>query len=213
MARGRLITVEGLDGAGKSTVAARLRDAIAARDVRARVLREPGGVALSEYLRVLVQNTEVEIGARAEALIYAAARAQLVEQEVNPALEDGEWIVLDRFADSSLAYQGGGRSLGVRDVRSINEFATRSLAADRTLLLHLDVATARGRAAGRGGEPDRLEREEEEFFIKVARAYDELALAEPRRIRVIDASQPLERVLAVAESAIADLLPPARSSG
>ena len=187
-----LITVEGLDGAGKTTLVAGL--AAALDDVV--VLREPGGVDLSERVRALVKDPALEVHPRAEALLYAAARAQLVAEELRPLLERGQWVLLDRFVDSSLAYQGAGRGLGVEEIRALNAFATGGLAPDRTLLLRIDPATGRGRLAGRGGEPDRLERAGDGFFAAVAAAYDALAAAEPERIAVIDAAQPPEAVLA-----------------
>ena len=113
MARGRLITIEGLDGAGKTTLAKELERALGARVGAVRVLREPGGVELAERVRALVKDPELRVGARAEALLYAAARAQLVEEAVAPLLDSGVWVLLDRFVDSSLAYQGVGRELGI----------------------------------------------------------------------------------------------------
>lgn len=205
MPRGRLITIEGLDGAGKTTVAAGLVQSLAERGVEARALREPGGVELSERVREVVKDPDLVVGARAEALLYAAARAQLVEQAVQPLLDRGRWVLLDRFVDSSLAYQGAARGLGIEAVRAINELATGGLRADRTLLLRVDPATGRERQAGRGIEPDRLEREDEGFFTAVAAAYDELAASDPDRIRVLDASAPAAAVLAAAVAAVADL--------
>ena len=161
MARGRLITIEGLDGAGKTTLAAGLERELAARGLAVRALREPGGVELSERVRELVKDPALTVGARAEALLYAAARAQLVEEALVPLLDAGVWVLLDRFVDSSLAYQGAGRELGVEEVRAINEFATGGqtpgptaggqtpgpnrtaggLTPDRTLLLRVAPAT------------------------------------------------------------------------
>src|SRR5947209_7767221 len=135
---GRLITIEGIDGAGKTTLATGLASALGERGVDVRTLREPGGVPAAERLRQLVKDPALRIGARAEALVYAAARAQLVEEAVVPLLRGGAWVLLDRFVDSSLAYQGGGRSLGVDAVEAINEFATGGLRPDRTLLLTVD---------------------------------------------------------------------------
>src|SRR2546421_7435440 len=112
MTRGRLITIEGLDGAGKTTLAMGLLDAIKQRGIDARLLREPGGVEAAERIRELVKDPGVRIGSRAEALLYAAARAQLVDEALHPLLNAGTWVLLDRFLDSSLAYQGGGRQLG-----------------------------------------------------------------------------------------------------
>lgn len=204
---GRLITIEGIDGAGKSTLAAGLRDELQRRGVTARLLREPGGVEASERVRALVKDPDVQIGPRAEALLYAAARAELVQQLIGPALDRGSWVLLDRFVDSSLAYQGGGRELGVEAVRALNEFATGGLRPDRTLLLWLDGGAARQRANARGEAPDRLEREPDEFFARIAAAYASLADAEPHRIRRLDAEQPAPVVLQAAIASIADLLP------
>ncbi|HMJ01637.1 MAG TPA: dTMP kinase [Conexibacter sp.] len=206
MARGRLITIEGLDGAGKTTLARGLVEALAARGIDVTLMREPGGVAASERIRTLVKDPGLQVGARAEALLYAAARAQLVEEALAPALARGEWVLLDRFVDSSLAYQGGGRALGVEAVQAINAFATGGLQPDRTLLLRIDPALGRARQDGRGEAPDRLERERDAFFEAIAVAYDELAAAEPRRIRALDASAEPPAVLAAALAALEDLL-------
>jgi dTMP kinase len=186
-----LITIEGIDGAGKSTLAA----ALAARLPGAVLLREPGGVALAERLREVVKDPGLRVGARAEALIYAAARAQLVEEAVAPELARGRTVLLDRFVDSSLAYQGAGRALGIEAVRAINDFATGGLRPDRTLLLRIDPARGRARAAGRGEAPDRLELEADGFFAAIAAAYDELAAAEPERFVVLDATRPPQELV------------------
>ena len=205
--RGRLITIEGLDGAGKTTLARGIVDALAERGVEARLLREPGGVAAAERIRTLVKDPGLRVGARAEALLYAAARAQLVEEALVPLLDAGAWVLLDRFVDSSLAYQGAGRALGIEAVRAINAFATGDIAADRTLLLRIDPALGRSRQDGRGEAPDRLEQEADAFFAAIAAAYDELAAAEPQRIRTLDASADAPAVLAAALAALEDLLP------
>jgi dTMP kinase len=205
MARGRLITIEGLDGAGKTTLAAGLERVLAARGLGVRALREPGGVELAERVRALVKDPGLRVGARAEALLYAAARAQLVEEAVTPLLESGAWVLLDRFVDSSLAYQGAGRELGVDAVQAINDFATGGLRADRTLLLRVPPRLGRARQAGRGESPDRLEREDEVFFRAIATAYDRLAAEEPERVRVIDSSPGPGAVLDAALDALADL--------
>ncbi|MEX1141131.1 MAG: dTMP kinase [Thermoleophilaceae bacterium] len=206
MARGRLITIEGLDGAGKTTLAAHLADALRARGVGVELLREPGGVEASERIRTLVKDPALTIGARAEALLYAAARAQLVEEALAPLLDGGDWVLLDRFVDSSLAYQGGGRGLGVEVVAAINEFATGGLRPDRTLLLEVDPALGRARQGTRLEGFDRLEREEEAFFARIAAGYDELARREPERVRRVDASGAPEDVLAAALAELDDVL-------
>ncbi len=224
--RGTLITIEGIDGAGKTTLAHALQGELAVRAAGGRpveLLREPGGVEVSERIRALVKDPALELLARTEVLLYAAARAQLVEERVQPLLRDGAVVLLDRFVDSSLAYQGGGRALGVDRVRAINQFATGGLTPDRTLLLRVSPAEGRARqlerarqgegrhsgedAHARGGahEPDRLEREGEGFYAAIAAAYDKLAHDEPERISVIDASQTPELVLRDALAALQGL--------
>jgi dTMP kinase len=199
MPRGRFITVEGLDGAGKTTVVEGLAAALGDVDV----LREPGGVELSERIRTLVKDPALDVHPRAEALLYAAARAQLVAERLEPLLAAGRSVLLDRFVDSSLAYQGAGRGLGVDAVRDLNTFATGGLVPDRTLLLRIDPAVGLARAAGRPQDADRLEREAPAFFAAIAAAYDALAAAEPDRFAVIDATQPPDAVLADCLAALA----------
>jgi len=203
---GTLITIEGLDGAGKSTLATGLVAALADRGTHVELLREPGGVVLSERIRTLVKDPALTVDPRAEALLYAAARAQLVAERLRPLLEAGTWVLLDRFVDSSLTYQGAGRGLGTDAVAAINAFATGGLQADRTLLLRLDPGVGRARQADRGEAPDRLEQASTAFFDRVAAAYDALAAADPGRIRVLDAGAAPKEVLAAAIAAVADLL-------
>jgi dTMP kinase len=203
--RGRLITIEGLDGAGKTTLAEGLAQALRADGRSVELLREPGGVELSERIRALVKDPGLSVDPRAEALLYAAARAQLVAERVEPLLAGGTWVLLDRFVDSSLAYQGVGRGLGVEAVRAVNLFGTGGLTPDRTLLLRADAATRAARQDVRGEAPDRLEREDGAFFAAIADAYDALAAAEPARFRVLDAGAPPDAVLAAALTALADL--------
>jgi dTMP kinase len=204
--RGRLITIEGLDGAGKTTLASGLQDALSERGLEVRLLREPGGVPAAERVRELVKDPQLRIGAAAEALLYAAARAQLVEEAIEPLLDEGVWVLLDRFVDSSLAYQGAGRALGIERVRAINDFATRGVVADRTLLLAIDPAAGLARADARPGQSDRLEQERAEFFTAIAAGYAELAAADPGRVRTIDATQAPDQVLAAALAELADLV-------
>ena len=197
-----LITIEGIDGAGKTTLAAALADALRARGRTVELLREPGGVELSERIRALVKDPDLAVDPRAEALLYAAARAQLVAARVRPLLDAGTTVLLDRFVDSSLAYQGAARGLGIDEVRAINDFGTGGLVPDRTLLLRVDPAAGRARQADRGEAPDRLEQEGDAFFGAIARAYDELAAAAPHRFSVLDATQPPDAVLASALAAL-----------
>ena len=194
-----LITVEGLDGAGKTTLVTGLSSALSARGWRVTVLREPGGVEVSERIRSLVVDPALDVSPRAEALLYAAARAELVASRLRPLLEAGELVLLDRFVDSSLAYQGGGRGLGVSEIRALNAFATDGVVPDLTLLLRLEPSLGLRRLSG---EADRLEQAGLEFFTAVALAYDSLAAEEPGRFVVLDASLPAPTVLAEALSAV-----------
>jgi len=187
-----LITVEGLDGAGKTTLIEGLAGALDP----VVVLREPGGVEVAERIRALLADPSLAVDPRAEALLYAAARAQLVAEQLQPLLARGATVLLDRFVDSSLAYQGAGRGLGVEEIRALNAFGTGGLVPDRTLLLRIDPAAGLARISGRPA--DRLEQAGLAFFSAVAAAYDELAAAEPERFVVLDASQPPEAVLAEA---------------
>jgi dTMP kinase len=208
MERGRLITVEGLDGAGKTTLVGALAGALHERGQEVLVLREPGGVELSERIRALVKDPSLDVHPRAEALLYAAARAQLVAEQLEPLLAGGSWVLLDRFVDSSLAYQGAGRGLGVEEVRALNRFATGGLAPDRTLLLRIDARAGLARAGERAEAADRLEREQLAFFEAIGAAYDDLAAAEPGRFAVIDAAQEPPAVLADCVAALEPLLQP-----
>ena len=169
-------------------------------------MREPGGAALSERLREVVKDPRLSVDPRAEALVYAAARAQLVHERLIPLLDTGTWVLLDRFVDSSLAYQGGGRALGVDAIAELNRFATAGLVPDRTLYLRIDPQIGRERQQVRAEVADRLELEGATFFDAVAQVYEDLADADPARIRVIDAAQDPPAVLADATAALADLL-------
>ncbi len=205
---GRLITIEGIDGAGKTTLATALHDALARRGLEVVLLREPGGVPAAERIRALVKDPDLRVGAETEALLYAAARAQLVQEAVRPLVALGTVVLLDRFVDSSLAYQGAGRELGVERIRELNRFATGGLVPDRTLLLSLGSGAALERAGARGdGAPDRIEREDAAFFERIRAAYARLAREEPERIRTLDATRAPDEVLAAALRELGDLLP------
>lgn len=208
VARGRLITIEGIDGAGKTTLASALTHALLDRDIDVELLREPGGVALSERIRELVRDPALRVDPAAEALLYAAARAQLVAERVRPALEEGRWILLDRFVDSSLAYQGAARGLGIERVAAINALGTGGLVADRTLLLRIDPAVGRARLAARGEQADRMELQDDAFFAAAAAAYDDLARQAPQRIVSLDARLDPDALLVAALDALDDLLGP-----
>lgn len=193
------VTIEGGDGAGKTTLARLLHQELTARGHDVLLVREPGGTELGETLRLLLLDPTSRIHPRAEALLYATARAALVAEVIRPALEAGRTVVADRFVDSSLAYQGEGRGLGVETVRAANELAVGGLRPD--LVLVLDVAPDLA-AARRGGVPDRLEGSPEEFHARVRAGFLALARAEPDRFVVIDAAQPAEQVAKLALEAI-----------
>ena len=180
------VSLEGLDGVGKTTQAARLAARLRAAGHDVIECREPGGTALGERIRALVLDDDVDVGARAEALLFAAARAQLVEEVVAPARARGTWVVCDRFLDSSVAYQGGARELGLDVVRDLSVFATGGLLPDRTVLL---VGERRDT-----GEPDRIEREDGAFHERVADGFAAIAGREPDRVRTVDASGTVDEV-------------------
>lgn len=192
---GFFITFEGGDGAGKTTQSDLLSDWLEAQGREVVRTREPGGTPLGVELRRVLLHGGDEIGAvdpRAEALLYAADRAQHVSQVIRPALECGAVIVQDRYIDSSLAYQGAGRVLDVAEVRSLSVWASGGLWPHLTILLDVNTATAAARRASRGGAADRLEAEADEFHEAVRGGFRSLAEAEPERYLVLDASQPIE---------------------
>ena len=203
--RGKFISLEGGEGAGKSTLLAGLRQAIVQRGIRLVQTREPGGTQLGEAARAIVLDpAQRGLTAEAELLLMFASRAQLVREVIAPALDTGQWVLCDRFADASYAYQGGGRGQPVERIAELERWACDGLKPDLTLLLDLPIATGRARAAGRG-EADRIEAEADAFFERIRSTYRERAAAEPERFRVIDASQSPADVLNAATQAIAGL--------
>ena len=185
--RGLLVTFEGIDRSGKTTQSRLLCEALGADAVG---VREPGGTALGERVRELLKDPAAEIGPEAEVLLFAAARAELVAEVVRPALEEGKVVVSDRFLDSSLAYQGAARGMGVEEVERVNRWATGGLVPDLTILLEINPAAA----AARTGETDRFEDEGSSLQEQVGAAYRELADAEPDRWRRIDADRAADDV-------------------
>lgn len=195
--KGFFITLEGGEGVGKSTNLGYVRDRLVAAGKRVRVTREPGGTALGERLRaLLLDHRGAGMAADTELLLMFAARAQHLAEVVRPALAAGEWVVCDRFTDATYAYQGGGRGVDTARIAVLEDWVQRGLRPDLTILLDAPAAVGRARVRGRGGEPDRFEREQLAFFERVRARYLELARDDPGRYRVIDAAQPLPEVQA-----------------
>lgn len=191
---GRLITLEGGEGAGKSTAMAFLAERIAARGVELVQVREPGGTAAGEAIRAVVLRQDLgPLCAETELLLMFAARAQLVREVIAPALARGAVVLSDRFTDASFAYQGGGRGIDTGRIAELERWVC-GLRPDLSLLLDLPVSQGLERARGRG-PVDRIEAERAEFFERVRAAYRQRAAQEPARWRVIDAAQPLDSVL------------------
>ena len=196
----RLVTLEGGEGAGKSTVLRALRDALVASGADVVCTREPGGTPLAERIRALLLDPEHEPASpQAELLLMFASRAQHVRETILPALKRGAWVLCDRFTDSSYAYQGGGRGLDPAWIATL-EREVVGIRPGLTLLLDVGVDEGRERARGRDLAPDRIERERDEFFERVRAAYLARAAAEPQRIRVLDASRPAADVASEAVS-------------
>jgi dTMP kinase len=207
--RGRFITLEGIEGAGKSTVAQLARSFLEARGLRVLTTREPGGTPLAERLRQIVLERGAEpISPLAETLLMFAARSLHIANVIRPALARGEWVVCDRFTDATRAYQGGGRGVDAGLIERLAASVHGELTPDITLLLDLPVADglARARARAAGAAHDRFEAETLAFFERVRARYLALQAAEPARVRLIDAGAPLEGVRGAVETALADLL-------
>jgi dTMP kinase len=196
MTYGRFITLEGIEGAGKSTVARIVCDWLGARSVPVRLTREPGGTPLAERVRqIVLERGSEELSPVTETLLMFSARGIHLENLIRPTLARGEWVVCDRFTDATRAYQGNGRGVDVALIESLASATHRGLQPDRTLLLDLPPATGLARARQRSGlAADRFEAETEAFFARVRAGYLELASRDPRRIAVIDAAVPLAEV-------------------
>ncbi len=206
MKRGKFISLEGGEGVGKSTQVRALADALRERGLEVVTTREPGGSSGAEAIRaLLLDGADDRWSARAEALLFAAARTDHVEKTVRPALERGAWVLCDRFLDSSLAYQGGAGGLGIDEVRRINSFGIAGTLPDRTLLLWLAEGAERALSRDADGS-DRIGGRPATYHRAVAAAFQAIADAEPERVRLIDASGTVDEVAARLVSAIADLL-------
>lgn len=211
MSRGKFITFEGGEGCGKSTQARRLVDALRASGRTVLAVREPGGTRLAELVRTLVREETADPPVpAAETLLFLAARAQLVATAIRPALDRGEWVVCDRFSDSTFAYQGFGRGFPLDLLRRLNAFATVDLAPDLTFLLDVprDVALARlaARQAATATSADRIESAGEDFHSRLRDGFLALAKAEPARFRIIDASAQPDSIAARIFTEVSSLL-------
>lgn len=192
--RGKFITLEGGEGVGKSTQVHALAEALRARGIDVIVTREPGGSEGAEQIReLLLGGADERWEARAEALLFAAARADHIDKLIRPALESGTWVLSDRFVDSSLAYQGGAGGLGIKMVREINSFAIDDCYPDRTLILTLNEGNDRARARD-GCDGDRIGGRPIDYHRKVEAAFQSIANEEPGRVQLVDASGPPEVV-------------------
>jgi dTMP kinase len=196
------VTFEGIDGSGKSTQADLLAEALRSEGRSVVATREPGGTELGEQIRGLLLGHDSAISPWAETALFAAARAQLVDQVIYPALREGADVVCDRYLDSSLAYQGLARGLGVERVLELNLQATRGLLPDRTFLVVVEPEEALRRA---GGEPDRIEREGLQFQIAVERAFEELAAMFPNRITKLDGARPAAELARIVRDELREL--------
>lgn len=199
MAAGRFITFEGGEGCGKSTQIRLLAERLRAAGKEVLLTREPGGTALAEKIRSLVrEESDDPPNSRAETLLFIASRAQVVESVIRPALASGTWVLCDRFADSTFAYQGYGRGLDLEELKRINSFATGGLEPDRTILLNVSPEVSakrmRAREAATNTDADRMEKAGDSFHSRLRQGFLELAAAEPDRFAVIQADGSVEEV-------------------
>jgi dTMP kinase len=199
--KGRFVTLEGVDGAGKSTHQQFVADFLATKAPHVIQTREPGGTELAERLRQAI--LESPMAPEVETLLIFAARADHVTRVIRPALDAGTWIVCDRFTDASVAYQGAGKGVPADLIQRLSAAAHPGLAPDRTFVFDCSYEVSQKRLAGK--KLDRFEREDRAFFERVRKRYLELAKAEPRRVRVIDAAQPLPEIRKALEHNLADL--------
>jgi dTMP kinase len=203
MSRGRFISLEGIDGAGKSTQHAWLVEYLRGRGHRVVATREPGGTPLGEKLRALLLAEPMHL--ETEALLMFAARREHLAQVIEPALGRGDWVVCDRFADASFAYQGGGRGLDWKKLKELAHWVLGDMQPDLTLIFDAPVAVAQQRLRTASGKPDRFEQEEEAFFERVRAAYLRIATENPHRVRLIDATQMPKTINKVLEDMLGTL--------
>lgn len=203
---GKFITIEGIEGCGKSTQIVRLKHDLESQGFEVDLTREPGGTATGEAIReLLLDRGRAEIGSTCELLLYEAARAQHVDERIQPALEAGKVVLCDRFADSTTAYQGAGRDLAEDTVLGLHETATRGVWPDLTIVIDLPVEVGLARATEAHG-PDRLESEPVEFHQRVRDEFLRIAQKEPDRVKVVDGAQSIDEVTAAIRKHVDALL-------
>ncbi|MED5509173.1 MAG: dTMP kinase [Pseudomonadota bacterium] len=204
---GKFISIEGIEGAGKSTQLSFIRDFLETRGKRVVVSREPGGTELGEQIReLLLAPREDGMSEDAELLLMFAARAEHIHQVIKPALERGDWVLCDRFVDATFAYQGGGRGIDRNRIETISDWTLKGLETDLTLLFDLPVAVGQSRVIKRQQEKDRFEQEKAAFFEKIRDCYLQRAEAEPQRIKCIDASRDIEAIQSQLAGILTELL-------
>ena len=206
MKKGLFITLEGGEGAGKSTQMAYVEQCLSKAGKTVRVTREPGGTKLSEAIReLLLDHRQTAMDADTELLLMFAARAQHIAEIIRPALDAGEWVLCDRFTDATYAYQGGGRGIDVKRIAALEDWVQGELRPDLTLLLDLPIDVGMSRA-GERGELDRFEREKQDFFERVRESYLNMAEKHPDRYRIIDASHDIPQVQEQIDAILAPVL-------
>lgn len=207
MKRGKFITFEGPDGSGKTTVSKAVLSRLEEAGYPVRYTREPGGSAIAEQIRnVILDPNNTEMDARTEALLYAASRRQHLVEIILPSLEQGTHVICDRFVDSSLAYQGCGRKLGIDEVFEINRFAIKNQMPDKTIYLHIDAEEGLKRIQKGRTYLDRLDQEGIAFHQAVWNGYQEVLKKYPERMIVVDAQRPVEEVIEEAFQLVKELL-------
>ncbi|MGI6126212.1 MAG: dTMP kinase [Planifilum sp.] len=205
--KGWLITLEGPEGGGKSTQIALLQEYLKQAGIPCTVVREPGGTAIGDRIRgILLDPLATDMAVRTEILLYAASRAQVVEQVILPALRRGEVVLCDRFVDSSIAYQGFGTPWDREEVREVNRMATGGLRPDRTYLLDVPVEESIRRLQKRGRETDRIEQKGRSYHERVRQGFLHLARREPDRFLVVDARRPIQEVFRVLKGDLEQLI-------
>lgn len=202
MNKGKFLTFEGIDGAGKSTHLAFVAERLRARDIDVVVTREPGGTALGEKLRDILLHERMHL--ETEALLMFAARREHIAQVIDPALLAGQWVISDRFTDASFAYQGGGRKLSMEKLAALENWVHPHLQPDLTLLFDVPLEVARARLDA-AREPDKFEQEKAEFFAATRAAYLERARQFPQRFRIIDSTQSIDTIQKQLEDMLASI--------